>query len=142
MRCRKCKSVECNLSRRSSIEHLVSRILPVRPFRCAACQTRFWGLNRSSITLRRIAITLVGLLLLMLLLVLSGLFTPSKRTLSVQPTTQPANNKSTKEPTDKTVSVETKKAEYPTPVLQEEDQIVLDQVESSSLNIAPTAADR
>ncbi len=136
MRCRKCKSVECNLSRRSSIEHLVSRILPVRPFRCAACQTRFWGLNRSSITLKHIAITLVGLLLLILLLVLSGLFTPSKRTLSVQPTTQPANNKSTTEPTDKTVAVETKKAEYPTPVLQEEDQIVLDQVGSSSLNIA------
>ena len=137
MRCRKCKSVECNLSRRSSIEHMVSRILPVRPFRCTACQTRFWGLNRSSITIRRVAIAGFGLLLLLLLLllVLNGLFTPNKRPLNVQPTTQSANHKSATEPTDKTVEVETEKAEYPTPVLQEEEQIVLDKVESSALNI-------
>ena len=136
MKCKKCKNIECNLSRRNSIERMVGQILPARPYRCSACHARFWGLDRPLFTIGRAAIAGFGLFSFLWFLVV--FFIVDGEPLTAQPVTQAENQASAKENTDKTAVVETEKIANPSMVLQEgqqDSQAVLGKADSPVLDV-------
>lgn len=136
MKCKKCKNIECNLSRRNSIERLVGQILPARPYRCSACHARFWGLDRPLFTIGRAAIAGLGLFSFLWFLV--AFFIVDGEPLTVKSVTQAENQASAKENTDITAVVETEKIANPSVVLQEgqqDSQAVLAKADSPVLDV-------
>ena len=89
MKCRKCKSDEFNPSRRNPIERAVGQILPIRPYRCSACEARTWGPDKPLFGLGRVifaAIVSLSVLWFVAVMMLSG----NPQNPPVEPVTQSA----------------------------------------------------
>ncbi len=70
-KCRSCKSMDYKPSHRNGPEKVLSNILPIRPYRCNECDTRFYGPTVPLINLGH-GITLSGFFFLAMFFVMSS----------------------------------------------------------------------